>query len=267
MGKSVERQSVMPRSLPLLAFHYSGANHETLRRFAIIFVVIGGLGLAPAVTEASLIVYFSRATFNAENPELLVEDFEEAAVAPVAFQLMTGPLDGSTNNGIFSPGNILPGLAIQDRPGPSLSGLNVLGSGVLPGVTKTILASTFADSMDLLFSGGATAVGFDFGASSGPGAILSSTVVVTIFGAGDVLLGTTNVNTLGGVPFLGVASTEAITRVNLSTSTSEFVDNVAFGAASVPEPSAVLLTLVGLTIPGWRAMRWRAPQHPASEPN
>jgi hypothetical protein len=246
-----------------------------MSRCGNVFVVLCVLGLVPATSQASLVFYSSRAAFDLDNPGLPVEDFEKIspALPPGIFFGATGPLDSSTDFlGLISPGDILPGLAIQDRPGPDPFSLLVITPGVLPGLTRAVGARDVAnpdDSLDLLFSGSPKAVGFDLAAAAGFGNLTNTTIIVDVFGAADVLLGSTTVATLDDVPFLGITSTDAITRINLFSPDGpfEFVDNIAFGApaAAVPEPSTLLMALAGLTIPGWRVMRRRRSPQPAPE--
>ena len=75
-----------------------------------------GLALALAFTaqpaQGSIITYSSQAVFDAAFPGLTQQDFSAAKVADGNFGLMANPLDSSTNNAIFSPGDIKDGLRI-----------------------------------------------------------------------------------------------------------------------------------------------------------
>lgn len=212
-------------------------------------VMVGGF-----VSEASaaLIVYADRAAFNAAHPGLAVEGFE--AVPDLGIVGFAGPLDSATNNGIFSPGDILPGLLIdRENQGGGTEGLVGVGSSAGFGnPSNIVLANFFVDGLDLFFSN-SNAVAFDAWSLLGGG-----TVGVSVFGAGNTLLGSYSVSSGGG--FFGVFNNSgAITRINLFDSSmgAEGADDIAFGVASVPEPATLLLFGVGLAAAGRQRLKRR----------
>src|SRR5689334_14012098 len=108
---------------------------------ARVLPVLGLLGVssmllvAPRSAAAQVTTFTTRASFNAANPGLPLEDFEEATLAPSTFGNITGPLNTTSNNIAFVPGDILPGLSLVDNPGPDSNGLVVLGTGTVIGTT------------------------------------------------------------------------------------------------------------------------------------
>jgi hypothetical protein len=62
--------------------------------------------------------YGSRALFEADNPGFVIEDFEEANIGTGAAgdEMIPGPLDATSNDGVFAPGDIVAGLVINEYP-------------------------------------------------------------------------------------------------------------------------------------------------------
>jgi hypothetical protein len=217
------------------------------RTALIIFFCLGA-----SSASAALITYTDRGTFNASAPAVVVEGFEAAAANDNTFTTFSGPLDAASSNAVFAPGDVLPGFQIVDNPGPDANGLIALGAG-LNTPTKAILANTFTDGMDVLFSAGTQAVGFDFWTAPSPGANSAWIVTISVFDLNDVLLGSfvPSSSTSAGV-FFGVTSdAEAIGRVNIFSAgnQAEAIDDLAFDAVSgVPEPGSLLLLSSGAAL-------------------
>jgi hypothetical protein len=201
------------------------------------------LGTSPAA--AQLTFFTTRPTFNVANPGLPVETFEEARVAAGDFAFFTGPLNAASNNAVFVPGEILPGLSLVDNPGANFEDLVAIGTGTVTGATKAVGQTFSDDTLDLTFSN-AFSAGFDLFSAAGPGAPAADTITVSVFSSSG-LLGSTNVDTLGGISFFGVRSSVPITRINVNSlaGNTSFVDNVAFGVAA-PEPATGALLLLGV---------------------
>lgn len=85
--------------------------------------------LTPATSFAVPTFYTDRPTFDASNHGLSIEDFEEGVVPVNGAVPMDAPLDSTTNNGFFAPGDILPGIRFQDNPGPDANHLFLTGDG------------------------------------------------------------------------------------------------------------------------------------------
>ena len=205
--------------------------------------------------------YTSRTAFNAANPGLPVEDFEEARLATGTAVRIASPLNSSTSNSVFSPGDILPGLGVASLLVSGSSALVAVGPGVLTGTSKMIgdvRQFPQDDALLLLFNPGVASVGAALFLAKSPGNSVARTVFITAFGPlvnGDLPLtglGSTSVDLAavsGG--FFGVRSSDPIFAITIGSNVdsnlsgfSEFVDNIAFGnpVASenfsvVPEPT------------------------------
>jgi subtilisin-like proprotein convertase family protein len=210
----------------------------------------------PGVVTAPVggpVYYTDRATFEADNPGLPVEDWEDTLVAPGAIAGCPAPFDASTSNACFAPGAVLPGLAVQDNPlndtgGGSPDGLVALGVGFAGSASDQVAANTFIDSFELLFDPPVTAVGGELVHYLGA----SQTINITIFDENDVQIGsTTGTGTSGAGTFWGVFSDVPIGRINMLSIApagdgAEGMDNVTFGTpggCSAPED----LPWLGLT--------------------
>ena len=202
---------------------------------AVLIVVFSGI---TATASAQVTFFTDRAVFDPIS-ELPVEDFEDANVAADDFAFVSEPLNSSTFSSVFSPGDILAGIAFEVN-GTSTS-LAVYGpdfatnSQITPiGESIGLVPGSGPDSMDMIFSGGGVnSVGFDLAAGSAGGGAFVRTATITISGASGVL-GTTTVATVADATlFFGVISSiDKITLVNVAfpqNNIFEFVDNVAFG--------------------------------------
>ena len=201
----------------------------------MLIVVFSGI---TATASAQVTFFTDRAVFDPIS-ELPVEDFEDANVAADDFAFVSEPLNSSTFSSVFSPGDILAGIAFEVN-GTSTS-LAVYGpdfatnSQITPiGESIGLVPGSGPDSMDMIFSGGGVnSVGFDLAAGSAGGGAFVRTATITISGASGVL-GTTTVATVADATlFFGVISSiDKITLVNVAfpqNNIFEFVDNVAFG--------------------------------------
>ncbi len=184
------------------------------------------VGVLNGVT--ALTFYTDRPTFNALFPGLPLEDFEEGIVSPGGVGGCSAPIDENTNNGCFVPGDILPGIAFSDNPGPSGDGIALVGAGFGGAPSKRIVANYFAETFDIFFpNNDVYLAGMDLACYFG-----ADTVNINIYGTGGALIGTTTGScTPGGSSFWGVSSDQYITRINISSPAgqAEGVDNIAFG--------------------------------------
>jgi hypothetical protein len=81
------------------------------KHIVTIFSLVPLLASDPAV--AALIFFPDRASFNAANPNVTSENFETPVAPPGpsgAGVNFSGPLDSTTNNAIFQPGDIADGI-------------------------------------------------------------------------------------------------------------------------------------------------------------
>jgi hypothetical protein len=201
-------------------------------------LMVGTVGRSDAI----LTFYVNRAAFNAANPGLPIEGFQNANTGTSVF---TGPLDSTTNNAQFSPGDILPGITFTDSPGPDAGAMFVVGPGQSTNPT-TALGVNFpaTDAMDILLNPGVSAVALDIFQNFGGGAQSGVTqpYVVDIFGTSGLLGSTVILVPSGQFGFFGVSSNVSgeIVRVSVNNrSAFDVIDNVAFGGAAVPEPSTL----------------------------
>lgn len=185
----------------------------------------------PLAPESSATIYTSRAEFDAAFPGLPSEDFEDAAcVGIVGFP---APLDSTTSNACFSPGNIPVGLDLRDEPlndagGGSPDGLVFLETGSFGAINDAVLANTFVDAFRLNFSPPVAAVGMELAAFISPGPLRVR------FYSGMNLLEEVNLPSVGPAGgFLGIYALEGITQVELfsSANTAEGVYEVLFGGS------------------------------------
>lgn len=190
--------------------------------------------------------YSDRSAFEAAAPGLPVEDFEEALVTrlPALVGCTGGVVDETTDDTCFVPGDILPGIAFQDSPGPDSEGLVAVGSAVVPAnADKSLAVSLLSDSMDILFSGATVnSVGFDLYCMN-LGDPVQTTATVSFYTAGDALLDTRVMDCDADITsFLGIRSTADITRVHIvddsSAGFNEVIDDVAFGFFDFNPPAA-----------------------------
>ena len=218
--------------------------HPTKAHGIPLFALLALCAIA-APASASIITFNSRIAFNAAAPGLPVETFERGLVAAGAVTPCTGPLSSANGSTCFSPGGLLPGVTYASVPASSLD-MVVLGAGGAAGnPSKALGPNQFASTLDIVFSGSPTAIGFDF--FPGPTA---GNVVISAFSPGNTSLGIFTVPGLVAPNFFGLISTDAIARLNIASQSSqpgELIDNLAFGTplAPVPEPTSLLLLATG----------------------
>jgi hypothetical protein len=179
----------------------------------------------PEAPTGSLTFYTSRAVFNAAHPGIPLENLAATNVPPNSVQGCPEPFNNMTNNGCFSPGDILPGISVWNTTAvdlvvltPPFFGVNCVAVG----------PDLFADHGEMQFDPPVEAVGFDLNSNvAGP-------FTVEIFGPGGSL-GTTTAQ--GAIPalFWGVDTTDpgGISRIttNSAAGSGELYCNVAFGFA------------------------------------
>jgi hypothetical protein len=227
---------------------------------AALAVWSGGIGRA----DAALITFTSAAAFTTANPGLAVEGFQNANTSNTT--TFTGPVNNSTNNAVFSPGDILPGVSLTDSPGPDGDALYLAAAGQSANPTLALGSNLpITDAMDIFLNPGVSAVGFDIFQNGGGGSQsgVPQSYSVSVYGTAG-LLGTFPTTVQSGQPgFFGVQSTaDAITRVSLLSPTQfEVVDNVRFGgAAQTPIPEPMSMFLLGTGLVGGAVRRYRQRQ-------
>jgi len=207
------------------------------------------VGSLPAF--AALTYYSDRTAFTTANPGLAVEDFEEGRLVQGNYSVFDQPLNSGTDNAVFSPGEILPGVSFSYPIEPENDGgFFLYGPGVYTLSSKSLANGADAHEgtpMVLDFGGqGQQAVGLDFYVFLTSGLVQADTHI-SVYGAGDVLLDSTTVGSSAlGPVFFGVTSnSDKITRLTITGdyTTSipyyewEGIDNVTFNP--VLQPPAV----------------------------
>jgi hypothetical protein len=198
---------------------------------------VGQAGPAVVSTGGGLTYYTDRPTFDAANPNLPIEDFENGIPGPGSVVGCPAPFNETTDNDCFAPGSILPGISFQDDPlndagGGSVNGMVFLGSGFAGNPTDVIIANTFVDSFDIFFTEVANAAGMDLVSYFN-----GDPITITVYAAdGTTVLDTMTAPSSNAGIFWGVSANEPIGRIKLDSTTgqeAEGVDNIAFGTSSV----------------------------------
>lgn len=199
---------------------------------------------------------FEAAAQNAGKFMKGMEDFEESTLGPNSIVAMDDPLDASTNNDWFNPGDIEPNLRLQSNlNGENSTQLNPRGANALAlqsagfagTVSANVVANFFVDALDLIFlNPDKTAVGFNTINFANP----SSTLRVDVYNTANILIGSTVVaSDPAGTNFLGMLAPggQFIGRVNLFdlSGGAEGADNIQMWNA-VPEPGTFVALGLGL---------------------
>jgi len=201
---------------------------------------VGDYWLTIASASGAVDFYLDRAEFESlvlgDGMSVLgTEDFEEAVLPdpPDNAAVIDDPLDESTDNGVFSPGDIFAGVAFQSNlDGPGIMGpyprgpmgLLVLGPEYAGAPDTTILANVLDDSLDLIAGipipiPRPAAVGMEVAAFDGSGL-----VALHVFDDDDNLTGLIAVGSnplgtfVGATPIhlpLGPRDANVIGRINL----------------------------------------------------
>ncbi len=211
-------------------------------RFAVAVVAFAGIA---GENQAAFVVYTDQASFQAAAPGLTSQTFAMANVANGGGVGFTGPLDSSTNNGIFAPGDIAPGLTIN----AANSQLAALGIGFSGNTEKSVFSDNGV-GLNLTFAPSINAIGLTLFSE-----FSIEQFTVTIFNEDEILidtLTTPNVATTGVGTFYGLIGNagERIGRVNLLSPAFEGVTGVQFGDAggsvATPLPPTLLAGFLGM---------------------
>lgn len=211
----------------------------------------------PPIPNGSIGTFFNdRATFDGAFPAQLCEDFEESG--DLGINAFPAPLDSTTNDGGYVPGDIIEGAVFQDNPindsaNPGVDSptgiINLGPSSGFGNATVVLVSNTFTDTTDILITNpDVTAFGSDFVTY-----VAAVAVDITIFDTTD-----TPIDTFTGFPasnsegsFLGYDSGGIpIGRINISDPTGgtvEGVDQFCIALDALPPPPAVpALNVFGL---------------------
>jgi len=185
-------------------------------------------------TDGPTTWYVDRATFQAANPGLPLEDFTATSVPPGGITACNPPLDSTTNDACFSAGSVIPGFSlgvtVDGGGGQYVTINNALG---LPCVA--VGPNSFVDETDWNFNPAVAGAGLDIFTPLGGG----ETFTMEAFGPGGSL-GTMNY-VAGGTAavFVGVDTVDpgGITRIEIREavdSTGDLFCDLEFGGAPVP---------------------------------
>ena len=182
---------------------------------------------------ATSVSYFTdRAAFLAQFPDLPEETFEAGQVLDGRVVPCPGPLDATSDNACFHPGDIKAGVQFNSDPARVMDALVLVGNGFFGAPSKNVVANVFTDAFLIDFTEtDVTAVGMDLVAY-----LSDDTCQIDVFGANGLLASTTAPCTSGGT-FWGVSTSEPITRIRVlaPSGQSEGADNIAFGrGAALP---------------------------------
>ncbi len=189
-----------------------------------------GTNAPPALPAGGELMWFTnQATFEAfvqAQGKFLkgIEDFEESILSPNNVDAFDDPLlSGVANSPDGFPFPVgmtgLPDLRVQsnfehDLFNENPRGVNGLGAssaGLLGGVSDIVVPNTIFDSLDLIFTGGKSGVGFNTISFNGANA-----VEVNVFSTTNVLLGEmASPADPTGANFIGVWSPTLIGRINI----------------------------------------------------
>lgn len=192
------------------------------------------------IGRGTLTIFTSRGTFQSAFPGLPLEDFEEGNAPGGNFSVCDAPLDASGDAACgFNPGDILPGVAFQDSPGPDAAAMILLGAGAALNASQVLISNTFSDSFEIVFDPPVTAVGMDLHSTPALGQGPPDIISIQVFDSANALIGSDpTADASGAGNFWGVSSTTPIARISmLSTNNrAEGVDNIEFAG----EPALVV---------------------------
>ncbi len=180
------------------------------------------------VGAASVFFFTDRASFLAQFPDLPMEDFEAGRVrTPPGVMTCPGPLDATSDNACFHPGDIAAGVQFNADHFEAGEEIVMVDAGFFGAPSKSILANVFTDAFLIDFPGGVTAVGMDLVAY-----LDDDICQIDVSGQSGLILSTTAPCTNAGA-FWGLSSSEPITHIRIyaPSGQSEGVDNISFGQA------------------------------------
>jgi hypothetical protein len=222
--------------------------------------------VAGPTAHAGFVTYSNEAAFNAATSGLTTQNFGMANVAPNTILGFSSPLNSATNNGIFSPGDIVAGLTIGTNQGlqPALA---ITGVGTTGNTDKTVYANFFSAFLRLDFNPTVGAVGVRLMSF-----FTTTDFTATVFDSSNTVLGSFTIDDVqrsGSGTFFGIQADagEQIARIEFSSASgdAEGIAYVAFGPSNrvvnpIPAPAgAVLLAIGAVGLAGGRAIRRKQP--------
>jgi hypothetical protein len=151
--------------------------------------------------------YNDEATFLANAGSVVNEDFLNSSAEPGGVCSGPSPLNSATNDACFSTGAVIDGFSVFGVPGDYV----VLGTNFLGNPIPAVGPNTFVDDGEIQFDPPTFAVAFDLFAPLDP-----VNATIDIYGEGDVLLDSIVASGSVGGTFIGMVSTDLITRITTS---------------------------------------------------
>lgn len=196
-----------------------------MRNPTIILIIL--VALVASGTAEALTVYTDRPEFTAANPGLVAEGFETNNLGASTSKLCPTPLDSSSDNSCFGPGQLAAGVEydLQDNP----TGTQLALAGPVDTLTSRIGANNVNDLIVARFmNSNTTAVGLELICTLSP-----RTGTVRFFGLNGLIL-EQPVNCSATGDFIAIVSEEPIIRIEAEApGTFEYIDNVLFGSATI----------------------------------
>jgi hypothetical protein len=205
---------------------------------------------AQVIRLDGLTIFSDETQFNSICTSLPSEDFANTLVPPNSAVNCPSPLNSSSNNSCFTPGAVIDGFSLSGIPNGEDGSLAVVTPTAFGNVNVLVGADFFVDNNEFTFdNGGVSAVGVEIFALFG-----SPSTQVDIFGPGDILLGSINIETSSNGVFFGVISDSPITRITF-TAYADLFTNLSFGDcefANIPTLSewGMIAAAAGLMIVG-----------------
>ena len=174
----------------------------------------------------ALTVYADRAVFEAEHAGLTTEDFETNNMGAASSMVCVSPLDSSSDNACFKPGNLKAGVeyGLPDSP----TGTQLAMEAAVNTLTFRMGANSVSDFMVIRFPDlNATEAGLELICTSSP---RPGTVR---FYSANGLITEQAVSCSATGDFIAISGDEAIVRIEAEApGTFEFIDNFIFGRST-----------------------------------
>jgi hypothetical protein len=203
--------------------------------------------------NGSCAVYADRAAFDADFPGLPIEDFEEGNVVS-GIDACPAPLDETSDNACFSPGDILPGVQFTTTPNTPAEDIAIVGPGQAGNSSINVVANYFIETWIINFTSGTTATGMDL-----ISIFSDSTVDIEVYGSSG-LIDSMTASATGAGAFWGIANCgEPITQIVMDSQTdqAEGVDNIAFGTGAPTTGMMGMILLVTILALGSMGILYR----------
>jgi len=171
-------------------------------------------------------VFTERVSFETMYPRLKKEGFEAGDLGGNGSRACPSPLDSSSDNDCFSPGDLATGVQFSIQSNPLIPQLAL--SGPKPGRTITLGANGFSDYTVIRFSDlDTTAVGLELYCFTSPGP-----ANIRFYGM-DGLITEETIDCSASAEFIAVSANKTIVRVEAEqVGEHEFMDNLLFGKAA-----------------------------------